>query len=146
MPGMEERPVGWWVKRLDALLEEAMDTVVAGEGLTRRHWQVLHSLASGTADEGALHASLADFSGDVDAVVADLSRRGWLARPRPDLVQLTAEGEAAHDRVGRAVGRVRRHVADGLSRQEYERTVLVLGRMVENIERALGRPDDQPRR
>jgi hypothetical protein len=37
------------------------------------------------------------------------------------------------------VGRVRRHVADGLSRQEYERTVLVLARMVENVERALDR-------
>ena len=41
----DERPIGWWVKRLDTLLEEALDSVVAGEGLTRRHWQLLHSLA-----------------------------------------------------------------------------------------------------
>jgi len=146
MSGIEERPIGWWVKRLDALLEEAVDAVVAGEGLTRRHWQVLHSLAPGTADEGALRSTLADFSGDLDAVVTDLYRRGWLERPRPDVVQLTGQGAAAHDRVARAVGRVRRHVADGLSRQEYERTILVLSRMVENVERALGGPQDQPRR
>ena len=51
----------------------------------------------------------------------------------------TISGAAAHDRVSRAVGRVRRHTTDGLSRQEYERTVLVLARMVENVERVLGR-------
>jgi DNA-binding MarR family transcriptional regulator len=134
-----ERPIGWWVKRLDALLEEALDAVVTGEGLTRRHWQVLHLLSGGLDQEGEVVAALADFPGDAAAVVSELARRGWVDRPRPGLLQLTAEGAAAHDRVSRAVGRVRRHTADGLSRQEYERTVLVLARMVENVERALGR-------
>lgn len=134
-----ERPIGWWVKRLDALLEEALDAVVAGEGLTRRHWQVLHLLSGGLDQEGEVVAALADFPGDAAAVVSELARRGWVDRSGPGLLRLTAEGAAAHDRVSRAVGRVRRHTADGLSRQEYERTVLVLARMVENVERALGR-------
>lgn len=135
----DERPIGWWVKRLDALLEEALDSVVAAEGLTRRHWQVLHSLAGGVDQEADVVAALADFSGDAAAVVADLAARGWVDRPRSGVLHLTVDGVAAHDRVSRAVGRVRRHTADGLSRQEYERTVLVLTRMVENVERALGR-------
>jgi DNA-binding MarR family transcriptional regulator len=135
----DERPIGWWVKRLDALLEEALDTVVAGEGLTRRHWQVLHSLAGGTAPEADVVAGLVDFPGDTSATVADLAARGWVDRTLDGALRLTAEGTAAHDRVLRAVGRVRRHTADGLSRQEYERTVLVLTRMVANVERALGR-------
>lgn len=135
----EERPIGWWVKRLDALLEEALDAVVAGESLTRRHWQVLHLLAEGAGHESDVVAALADFPGDTAAVVADLAARGWVDRPRAGQVELTADGVAAHDRVLRAVNRVRRHTADGLSRQEYERTVLVLARMVENVERALGR-------
>ena len=132
----EERPIGWWVRRLDALLEEAVDSVVTGEGLTRRHWQVLHSLATGTEQET-----------DVDTVVSDLVGRGWVVRQGTGRIGLTPDGAAAHDRVNRAVGRVRRHVADGLSRNEYERTILVLSRMVENVERALGRdPRDQPLR
>ena len=135
----DKRPIGWWVKRLDTLLEEALDSVVAAEGLTRRHWQVLHSLAGGVDQETDIVAALADFSGDASAVVADLAGRGWVDRPRSGPLQLTADGVAAHDRVSRAVGRVRRHTADGLSRQDYERTVLVLTRMVENVERALGR-------
>jgi hypothetical protein len=140
MPGMaEERPIGWWVKRLDTLLEEAVDAVVTGEGLTRRHWQVLHSLATGTDREADVATALADFTGDIETVVSDLVGRGWVVRLSTGRVGLTADGAAAHDRVSRAVGRVRRHAADGLSRNEYERTILVLSRMVANIERALGR-------
>ncbi|RBY94696.1 MarR family transcriptional regulator [Blastococcus sp. TBT05-19] len=136
----EQRPIGWWVKRLDTLLDEAVDAVVEGEKLSRRHWQVLHSLAEGPVRDPALHAALQDFGspGDLAVVVADLIGRGWVVSGHGG-VTLTADGALAHDRVERAVGRIRRHVADGLSRQEYERTILVLNRMVENVERALGR-------
>ncbi|MGY1745043.1 MarR family winged helix-turn-helix transcriptional regulator [Blastococcus sp. SYSU D00695] len=135
-----QRPIGWWVKHLDALLEDVVDAAVAGDGLTRRHWQVLHTLAAGPTDEGALARALADFDGHLPAVAADLFGRGWVDRATGDL-GLTAEGRLAHERLERAIGRVRRHVADGLSRQEYERTVLVLQRMAENVERALGRAE-----
>ncbi len=135
----EERPIGWWVRRLDTLLEEAVDAVVTAEGLTRRHWQVLHSLATGTGQETEIRAALADFAGDVDVVVSDLVARAWVVRQGTGRIGLTPDGAAAHDRVSRAVGRVRRHVADGLSRSEYEGTIQVLARMVVNIERALGR-------
>jgi DNA-binding MarR family transcriptional regulator len=139
MPGMAgQRPIGWWVKRLDVLLEQAVDTAVAGEGLTRRHWQVLHSLTDGAAREGDLRSTIADFPGDVGAVVGELVERGWVARSAGDEVALTADGRAGHDRVVAAVGRVRRHVADGLSAREYERTIMVLERMAENLRRALG--------
>jgi DNA-binding MarR family transcriptional regulator len=133
-----QRPIGWWVKHLDALLEDVVDGAVAGEGLTRRHWQVLHTLAEAPADDATLAHALADFAADVPAVAADLTGRGWVARSAGSLA-LTEDGRTAHERLERAIGRVRRHVADGLSRQEYERTVLVLRRMAENIERALGR-------
>jgi DNA-binding MarR family transcriptional regulator len=141
----EERPIGWWVRRLDTRLEEAVDAVVTGEGLTRRHWQVLHSLAAGTEQEAGLAGALVDFPGDVAAVVSDLVARGWAVRTGGGQVGLTADGTAAHDRVSRAVGRVRRHVADGLSRSEYEAAIRVLARMVDNIERALGRDEDDRR-
>ena len=134
-----QRPIGWWVRRLDALLEQAVDSAVAGEGLTRRHWQVLHSLADGAGREGHLRSTLADFTGDIGAVVTDLVARGWVQRSTDDSLALTAEGRAGHDRAAAAVGQVRRHVADGLSAAEYEQTVRVLSRMVDNVRRSLGR-------
>lgn len=140
MPLMDpaQRPIGWWVKHLDALLEDVVDGAVANEGLTRRHWQVLHTLAGAPADATALGEALADFDGHLPAVAADLFGRGWVDRATGSLT-ITEDGRTAHERLERAIGRVRRHVADGLSRQEYDRTVQVLRRMAENVERALGR-------
>ncbi|RBY75783.1 MarR family transcriptional regulator [Geodermatophilus sp. TF02-6] len=139
----EQRPIGWWVKRLDTLLEEVVDRVVAPEGLTRRHWQALHALAGGQEDRAALRTALADFSAAdaVDAVVSDLAGRGWVEPGDGDRVRLTADGRSAHDRIAVTVTRVRRHLADGLSASEYERTILVLRRMVENVSRALDRTE-----
>jgi DNA-binding MarR family transcriptional regulator len=137
------RPIGWWVKRLDVLLEQVVDVAVAGEGLSRRHWQVLHSLTDGPCHEDDLRSALADFPGDVGTVVTGLVERGWVQRSAGRVVALTADGRSTHDRVAAAVGQVRRHVAEGLSAEEYEQTVRVLGRMAENVERLLraGRPD-----
>ena len=133
------RPIGWWVKHLDALLEDVVDAAVAGEGLTRRHWQVLDTLAGAPSDETALARGLADFAGDVPAVAADLYGRGWVDRSTGELA-LTADGRTAHERLGRAIGRVRRHVAAGLSREGGERRSGVPSRMGGDIERAPGRP------
>jgi DNA-binding MarR family transcriptional regulator len=139
MTGVDgQRPIGWWVKRLDGLLERVVDSAVAGEGVIRRHWQVLQSLAEGAADEDGLRSVLADFPGDVGVVLADLVERGWVDRGAGDRVTLTAEGRSAHDRIAATVGAVRRQVADGVSAEEYESTLRVLGRMVTNVERALG--------
>jgi DNA-binding MarR family transcriptional regulator len=98
---------------------------------------VLHSLADGPGRESDLRSVLADFPGDVGAVVDELVGRGWVQRGTGEGVALTAEGRTAHEQLAAAVGRVRRTVADGLSAQEYETAVLVLARMVDNVERAL---------
>ncbi len=140
----DQRPVGWWVRRLDELLEEGLDGVVAEEGLTRRHWQLLQSVAGGPVPRAELHAALGTFAGPehLDAVLADLAGRDWLADDAGTL-SLTADGRAAHERLATAVGAFRRRVADGLTAEEYAVVVAGLARMVANVERALG---DQPRR
>ena len=135
-----QRPIGWWVKRLDELLEQGLDTVVAAEGLGRRHWQVLQSAAEGPVDRPALSAALGPFAGadELDRVVADLTARGWL-HGGGGALELTAEGRTAHARLAAAVGAFRRSVAAGLTEEEYARTVAALARMVANLERASGR-------
>ncbi|SDC97020.1 hypothetical protein SAMN05660690_3145 [Geodermatophilus telluris] len=134
-----QRPVGWWVKRLDELLEEGLDAVVGAEGLTRRHWQVLQSVVDGPVERAGLRAALAPFAGpaEVDGAVADLTGRGWL-RDDAGRPAVTDDGRAAHARLAAAVGAFRRSVAEGLSEEEYARTVAGLARMVANLERALG--------
>jgi len=129
------RPIGWWVKRLDELLEQVVEHAVRGEGLTRRHWQVLHQLAGGPSERPALTAVLAPFADadDIDAVVRDLAARGWLD-DATDVLALTADGQAAHERLLVEVARMRRMVTDGVTPEDYARTVATLTRMVAAIE------------
>jgi DNA-binding MarR family transcriptional regulator len=138
-----QRPIGWWVKRLDELLEQGLDDVVAVEGLTRRHWQALDSLAGGPADRAQLAAALASFAppGEVDDVVAGLVARGWVGETGGVLAP-TADGRAAHARLAGAVAGFRRRVTEGMPREEYAQTVAGLARMVGNLERGSG---GQPR-
>jgi hypothetical protein len=38
------RPIGYWLKHLDRLIEDTFERTLSMEGLTRRHWQVLNTL------------------------------------------------------------------------------------------------------
>ena len=43
------RPIGYWLKHLDRLIEATFDRTLADVGLGRRHWQTLNTLAGGPA-------------------------------------------------------------------------------------------------
>jgi DNA-binding MarR family transcriptional regulator len=134
-----QRPIGWWVKRLDALLEQVVDRTVAADGLTRRHWQVLHAVGSSGLEERELQGALEPFgsSAEISAVIGDLTARGWLARTDTGCVAHTAAGRAAHQRLVEQITQARLRVTDGLTAEEYDRTVAALARMAANVERAL---------
>lgn len=40
----DRRPIGYWLKHLDGLIEAAFSRTLAGQGVTRRHWQALKIL------------------------------------------------------------------------------------------------------
>ncbi|GAA4602421.1 hypothetical protein GCM10023195_07350 [Actinoallomurus liliacearum] len=44
----QRRPLGYWLKLLDQLIEENLNRVLAVEGLHRRHWQTMNLLAPGS--------------------------------------------------------------------------------------------------
>jgi hypothetical protein len=43
----DRRPIGYWLKRLDGLIEQHFERTLAGEGVTRRQWQALNPCTSG---------------------------------------------------------------------------------------------------
>ena len=105
-----QRPIGWWVRRLDDLLDRVVERAVAAEGLTRRHWQALSELAGGRGSEAALRGALAPFAtpDKVSVILAQLADRAWIDRgPAGDLT-LTDAGRAAYDRLLAEVGRLLR--------------------------------------
>ena len=74
----DNKPIGWWLKELDRLLEASFEQVLAADGLTRRQWQALNAAAGPESVASALAPFL---SGDP----AELATVGVLRRMAANL-------------------------------------------------------------
>ena len=133
----DRRPIGYWLKHLDRLIDERFDATIGDQGLTRRHWQLLDLVAGGPAGQQELAAALAPFVSDspveITAVIDDLTVRGWFERNPGSDLSITAAGVAAHRAISERVAATRRRLARGISGEDYRATIDVLQRMSANL-------------
>jgi DNA-binding MarR family transcriptional regulator len=136
----ERKPIGYWLKRLDQLIEGSFDRALAQADLTRRHWQVMNVLHAGSASEQEIAEALQAFwrprAVAQDQVVGELVRRGWARRNEDHRYRLTSQGEAARAALVERVQALRAAMTDGLTRAQYAAVVDGLRRMAENLEAA----------
>jgi len=135
-----ERPMGYWLKHLDRLIETAAERTLAEQELTRRHWQIMNVLHESPQQETGLTEAVRPFWGPgaitLDEVTSELTRRGWLTQDDTGRYALTPAGQAGHTAVEQKVRGIRSTLVTGLTEQDYRDTVRVLQRMAENLERA----------
>ena len=124
----DNKPIGWWLKEVDRLLEDSFEQVLAADGLTRRQWQALNAAAGPESIAAALAPFLTGDPAELTAVTDSLVERGWLSGD-----ELTAAGRDAMEALTAKVQALRRRVTAGVSDQEYGATVGVLRRMTENL-------------
>jgi len=137
--GVDHRPIGYWVKRLDRALEECFERDLIEVGMGRRHWQVLDALREDVRTEGEVERMLAPFWTE-DAitwleVLADLTDRA-LVTNESGVIELTPAGLALHQQLCLQVSASRQRLSEGISGEEYETATRVLERMTANAERA----------
>jgi DNA-binding MarR family transcriptional regulator len=128
------RPVGWWLKEADALLDAAFDAALEGCDVDRRGWQVLASLAREPMSRGDVLAALASFDPPdvVHGVLEDLSARGWIEEDRGRL-RLTAHGSEQQRVLAPRVDAVRQKVSASLPQDDYLQLVSLLARLVNGL-------------
>ena len=129
------KPLGWWLRHLHELLESSMARVLEADSLTRRHWQVLNTIALGARTPEEVDAAMAPFvvaEGSMAPKVADLRARGWVA----ETGELTEVGRAAHARVEEQVKAFRAAATGGVSDDDYRTTIRTLERCAANLEAA----------
>ncbi|MEV4167293.1 MarR family transcriptional regulator [Nonomuraea dietziae] len=135
---MNDRMIGYRLKRLDGLIEQAFDRLLAEAGLSRRQWQVLNVLSRGACDDERLGEELRPFwdGGDetVAGVVGELAGRGWLGDDPEGRHALTVDGRSAHAAAAGRVAAIRTLMSAGVSGEEFEATMDVLQRMADNLE------------
>jgi DNA-binding MarR family transcriptional regulator len=132
----ERRPVGYWVKEVDRLLEASLDAVVEGHGLTRRHWQVLNVIEQGGTTVAEVDARLAPFLTDTDPTmsghVADLLTQG-IATDQDGTLALTANGRELFDTLLADISRFRQQAVAGISHEDYVLAVSTLEHITRNL-------------
>jgi DNA-binding MarR family transcriptional regulator len=132
-----ERPIGFWLKKLDRLIDQQFDQQLGEAGLSRRQWQVLNLLKTGPRSEPELQSELEPFlqqaPDDLAVALSGLVTRGW-ADSQDNLVTLTDSGQAQFELIKAKVAELPQKLAVGISPEEYRTTIDVLGRMAANLE------------
>jgi len=134
-----DRPIGWWIKHVDQLIEESFDRVLAGEGIGRKHWRVLNAIAGGVTTLPELDRALAPYreaGPDLTVVLEQLVSRGW-ARRAASRLSLTQSGAAARERLVKAIAAHRGRVTEGIDERSQRAAVAILRQIARNL--AVGR-------
>lgn len=135
------RPIGFWLKLVDRMIDEQFASTLEEHGVTRRQWQLLNVLSRETATVEQLDAAVAPFlsanSDDPSETSAaehliELVESTWVAETGARY-QLTERGTLAFERLAEVVTTQRTVMTVGLSPDEYEATVGALERMARNL-------------
>jgi DNA-binding MarR family transcriptional regulator len=132
-----QRPIGYWLKELDRLIDRHFELQLGNAGLSRRQWQLLTLLEDHPRSVPELHAELEPFlqgaADDLSDSLSGLVTRGW-AESTDNIVNLTETGQAHFEIVKAKVAELRQALMSGISPEEYQATIDVLSRMVANLE------------
>jgi DNA-binding MarR family transcriptional regulator len=132
-----DRPIGYWLKRLDGLIDAEFERQLSEASLSRRQWQLLNLISDGPRSVPELEAELEPFlQNDLDGLsdaLFGLVTRGW-ADSVDNIVSLTETGQAHLELLKAKVANVREALSAGISAEEYQATIDVLARMAANLE------------
>ena len=133
----DARPIGYWLKLVDRLIDERFVAGLEEHGVTRRQWQLLNVLSRGSATIGQLDATVAPFL-DADSEessrshIAELVDSGWVTEAT-GVYSISERGRDAHARLAAAVTDIRASWRRRSARTEYAATLNVLERMARNL-------------
>jgi DNA-binding MarR family transcriptional regulator len=129
------RPIGFWLKLVDRLIDEQFAATLEEHGITRRQWQLLNVLHAQPATIEQLDAAVAPFLAAEETSaehLTELVESAWVESTAKGYA-LTERGRAALDRLSQVVATQRTAIAEGVSAEQYQATVAVLERMAANL-------------
>ena len=137
----DQRPIGFWLKLVDRLIDEQFATTLDEHGVTRRQWQLLNVLAQSSSTVEQLDAAVAPFlepaAGESPAEssvehLTELIESGWVDATAAGY-ELTARGATALERLSGVITEQRTTFSRGISEEDYRTTIDVLERVSRNL-------------
>jgi len=132
----DQRPIGYWLRLVDGLIDEQFARTLDEHGVTRMQWQLLNVLARGQASVEMLDAAVAPFlaAGGETTIdhLTELIESAWVDAT-PNGYELTERGHGALDRLTNVVAEQRTVMSAGVTETDYLTTVSTLERMATNL-------------
>ena len=132
----QRRPIGFWLKLLDRLIDDNLGQALRDGGLSRRQWQVLNVAQQDRPDRATLDDRLAPFAHDsletVATALAELIEHGML-NDNGSRIELTAAGVAAFEKATASAKSARTLLMNGIAGEQYQATVSTLETMCRNL-------------
>ena len=133
----DQRPIGFWLKLVDRLIDERFAETLDEHGVTRRQWQLLTVLSRGTATVTHLDEAVAPFLSTADDEssaehLSELIESGWVDATAAGY-EVTDRGRIAYERLAEVVAANRAKASEGITEQEYRETIDVLERLATNL-------------
>ncbi len=131
------RPIGFWLKLVDRMIDEQFASTLEEHGVTRRQWQLLSELSRGPASVEQLDAAVAPFlsADDHESSVEHLTElidSGWVDATEVGY-EITDRGHIAADRLAAVVDAQRALATEGVTPEQYGATLAVLERVARNL-------------
>lgn len=122
-PAGSDRPLGYWLRRVDALISREFDTRLAESGADRRDWMLLNVIDGTYAWARAPRGKR----------MRRLEERGWIEQNGSGDWTLTDAGREMKDRLGKAVSGIRERVSSAVSPEDYATTIASLQAMAREL-------------
>lgn len=132
----QRRPIGFWLRLVDGLIEDRLTQSLKADGIRRVQWQTLNAIHAGASNrtqvEDRLRPFLSGENGEVTSIVRPLLDRGWLSEQAGEL-RLTEVGSQRFEALLSQISEDRRRLIDGVDESEYVTTVTTLEHMARNL-------------
>jgi hypothetical protein len=133
----DQRPIGFWLKLVDRMIDERFASTLEEHGVTRRQWQLLTVLSKGSANVDQLDAAVAPFLSTLETEsstehLGELIESGWV-RLDEGQYTITERGSTAYTRLAEVVTANREIASEGISEADYATTLATLEQFARNL-------------
>ena len=133
----DQRPIGFWLKLVDRMIDERFASTIEEHGVTRRQWQLLTVLSRNEASVEQLDTAVAPFLSSADDEssaehLGELIESGWVAAAGASY-EITERGMTAYSRLAEVIAANREIATDGISSEDYTTMVSTLERVARNL-------------
>lgn len=135
--GGVNRPIGYWLRLVDSLLTERINTAQRRHSMTRVEWQILNVLREAAEPSASRVAEvMRPFASqdELDEVLVALTKRGWVEARAENRFALTRVGVEVFENAQQAQAAVREQLMSSVTTDEYLLVVAVLQRMATSLQ------------